>query len=724
MARKSKKVDDEIEPGKTDSKDTDSPQQATEEKENWANKPESDIYEKSLKIYQTLKMAYRNREEADEANVEYWNIYNAQPDDNQVYNGNSRCYVPVVRDSINARSKRALKQLFPQKFTHVEAVGSDGDIPYPQLSMLEHYIRKVKLKSVCRSMLISGDVTGQWCLYVDWLRDIRNVSNFIRRNPAVEAFEGEITDIEEEEEVVEDEEIVDEGPVITDFAVEDMVIVPPTCNDVEKAEVVCIKLRMNKEAVERMVDEGIFVIPDESEIGDWIKNQKTKEKVNPPKSRASDAGIKVSGTDNYALIYEATVRFKVDGKKSLFYVYYAGDKQILGIIKAPQWGQKRPIITAPVERISGSAFGISKIEAVKWMQWNVNDFWNMGQDSAMYSLLPIVMTDPEKNPNYAAMVYGLAAVWPTSPESTKFANFPQLWKDSMEMVVSIKQQINESLDANAMMMGQMPKGRKNAGAVGAQQQEQSVSIIDHAERFEEEILNPLMERFFEYDTQFREEDLTVLTMGEIGVKAAMTTIPPFQWENRFMFQWTGTEYVMNMQRMQQQIATMNVLRGIPPQQLNGLKLNISPILKILTENVFGSELSTQILIDDKNKFTVSPEIEDEMMMNGIPVDVHDIDDDVQHLQVHAEAGKMHGDPTGILRTHMQAHMQQLQKKRQMAQAAMQPQPQQGAPGVPGGAGSGVAGTPRIGAQPQMPRPGQNPAGTIHPDAIAGGTPRG
>ena len=202
MARKSKKVDDEIEPGKTDSKDTDSPQQATEEKENWANKPESDIYEKSLKIYQTLKMAYRNREEADEANVEYWNIYNAQPDDNQVYNGNSRCYVPVVRDSINARSKRALKQLFPQKFTHVEAVGSDGDIPYPQLSMLEHYIRKVKLKSVCRSMLISGDVTGQWCLYVDWLRDIRNVSNFIRRNPAVEAFEGEITDIEEEEEVV------------------------------------------------------------------------------------------------------------------------------------------------------------------------------------------------------------------------------------------------------------------------------------------------------------------------------------------------------------------------------------------------------------------------------------------------------------------------------------------------------------------------------------------
>ena len=73
------------------------------------------------------------------------------------------------------------------------------------------------------------------------------------------------------------------------------------------------------------------------------------------------------------------------------------------------------------------------------------------------------------------------------------------------MCQSIKGQIHESLDVNEMMMGASPKGRKNAGAVGSQQQEQSVAVLDHAERFEEEILNPLMERFFEYDCQFRED---------------------------------------------------------------------------------------------------------------------------------------------------------------------------------------------------------------------------
>ena len=142
-------------------------------------------------------------------------------------------------------------------------------------------------------------------------------------------------------------------------------------------------------------------------------------------------------------------------KKELAYVYYAGENEIIGIIKAPQWGQKRPVLSAPVDRLSGSFNGVSKIEAVKFLQWNLNDFWNMGQDSAMYSLLPVVMTDPEKNPNYAMMVFGLAAVWPVDPNSTKFQSFPQLWKDSVQMCGAIEARIHQSLESNEAMMGKL-----------------------------------------------------------------------------------------------------------------------------------------------------------------------------------------------------------------------------------------------------------------------------
>jgi hypothetical protein len=425
------------------------------------------------------------------------------------------------------------------------------------------------------------------------------------------------------------------------------------------------------------------------------------------------------------LIYEATARIKFDGEKEqLAYIYFAGENTIIGIIKAPQWGQKRPIISASVDRISGSFYGVSKVEPVKYLQWNLNDFWNMGQDSAMYSMLPIVMTDPEKNPNYASMVIGLAAVWTCDPASTQFTNMPALWKDSVMMCQAIKSQINESLDCSDMAMGKSPPGRKNANAVAGQMQEASVPIIDHAERFEQEMLNPLLERFFEYDCQFREDNVTVLSMGELGVKAAMQEIPPQQWDNRYHFIWVGTDYVMSMQRMQQQIATMNVLRGIPPQQLNGKKLDITPILQMLVDSVFGAELSPQILIDERDQQSMSPEIENELMTNNMPVEVHEGDNDVEHIQSHQSNAKLTGDPTGLERMHLQKHVMQLQKKRQAAMMAQQPQPQPGLMGMPGGAGPGVAGTPRPGAQPGVPQGAQQPAGAIHPDVIEGGQPRG
>ena len=319
------------------------------------------------------------------------------------------------------------------------------------------------------------------------------------------------------------------------------------------------------------------------------------------------------------------------------------------------------------------------------------------------------------------MVYGLGAVWPTSPQDTQFAEFPQLWKESIGLCQSIKAQIYESMDCNDMMMGKAPSGRKNAQAVGAQMQEQSIPIMDHAEYVEEEMLNPLIERFFEYDCQFREKDLTVITMGPIGVKSKMQQIPPQEWGNRYTWSWVGTDYVQNMQRMQQQISTMNVLRGIPPQQLGGKKLDITPILEVLVQNVFGAELGQRILVDERNMYSVSPDIEDEMMLNNIPAEIHEADNDLEHIQEHQKTAALSKDPTGMFRMHIQKHMMQLQQKRQ---TAMGQQQQQGMPGVPGGAGPGVAGTPRMGAQVSGPQGMQQPNGAIHPDAMAGGVGRG
>lgn len=716
MARAKKRIDDdEPESATTDSK--------AEPVDNWADKPDSDPYQDALKLYTLVQKSYDNKDEQADRIEEYWNIHSAVPDDNQQYNGNSTGYIPAVRDAINARTKRALKQLFPQNNKHVEGLSSDGHTPFTQLSLLEHYIRKTKLKSTVRSDLIAGDVTGQWNLRVDWTTSERSVTRLVKRNPIMQQLDGEniadleIEDTSQEDEDTEQEDIIEETPEVVDFATEDLAVVPPTCVNLQKAKAVATRLRMSADKVREMVDEGVFILPADTDIEDFCKVDQSRDRKSPPKKQTSDAGVKTYGTDKYALIYEVYTKLDFGGEhRESGIIYYAAPTVIVGIIKNPLWSGKIPIISEPVERMQGSFFGKSKIEPVKFLQWNLNDFFNMGVDSAQYSLLPIWAVDPLKTPQWANLTMGLAAIWPVSPADVKPITSPQLWKDSAAFCDVIKKQIWESLDVNPGMMGQMPQGRKNAQMMGKMQQEQEINITDHASRYEDVVLNPLVEMLFEFDQQFRDGELMIESRGEIGVKAKMETIPVQQWGERYFFRWSGTSFMVGMQLMQQQTGWVNVLKGIPPQMLGGLTLDLTPFLMSGTENMFGPEIAPRILIDKRNQYKIDPEVENEILANGMPVEVHEADEDPEHLQAHMKAASMNGDILGLYKAHMQMHMMQMQKKREMQMAQQKPP---GAPGGPGGGGPGVAGGPKPGAMPGPPRPGgQQPPGAVHSDQMA------
>ncbi len=708
------RVDSKAAPGALESGET---------PENFADDEESEIYKEAKKFYPLLQSAYNNKQEQCDRIEEYWNIYQCKLDSNQAYTGNSQCYVPAVRDCVNARAKRTLKQLFPASHKHVSAVGADKEIPYAQLSLIEHDIDAMRLKEIVRSDLVAGDVTGQWNLYIDWTRSYRRITELVKRNPELESIEGDevgLVDPSEEEDATEESDILEEGPEVVDFATEDLAVVPPTVSDIERAEVVSIRLRMSKAKVFQMLEEGVFVKKEgETDEVFWESLQGASQpdgymnKKDSDKARSENAGIKTAGTNKYLLCYEATAKLSFDdeeneGKKvkRLAYIYYANQNRIVGIIKAPQWGGKRPVLSAPVDRVKGSFFGQSKIEPVKFMQWNLTDYWNMGQDSAMYSLLPIWAADPLKNPNWASMVMGLAAVWPISPNDIKPMTQPQLYKESMSICDAIKRQIWESMDVNEVMMGKMPQGRKNNALMGAVQQEQMANIMDHAERYEEAMLNPLVERLMEYERQFRTLSVLVIMRGEIGVKAKMEQVNPQQFGERYRLQWAGTSIIKGQQLNQMRIAWMNVLRGVPPQQLNGRKLDVTPILEMGTEDLFGPELTQKILVDERNMFTVPPDVENEMMHNNLPAQVHEADEDQAHIVSHMSAARLTGDLQGRFRAHIAAHTMAMQGKLQRQMGQMQ-----GAPGVPGGAKPGVPGAPRMGAQVAGPRPGaQNPPG--------------
>ena len=270
-------------------------------------------------------------------------------------------------------------------------------------------------------------------------------------------------------------------------------------------------------------------------------------------------------------------------------------------------------------------------------------------------------------------------------------------------------------------------GKKPSQAQVAQEQQVALeSSADNIALIQEGVLSQVLEWFYELDYQYRTEAVTVKKYGQFGLQATMDQVEPWQVRDRYEFRWYGTEAFKSTQQVQQMISWANVLRGTPPDQLNGRKVDIGPMLEHITEITCGPRLASFTLVDKRHEMTMLPELENQLLRNLFPVQVHPGDDDVAHLHSHiAEFGmdvlQVHPGDDIIAqndRGHCLMHMQQMQAK---AQAAAGQQP--GLPGTPGGAGPGLPGQPRPGAGAQMPTGPQAPPGVIRPDAMATLPPR-
>ena len=643
------------------------------------------------------------KDQVDDTN-DYWKIYNCQLTDNQIYDGDSQTYVPAVKDCVDARRKRFTTMLFPNAGRQLEVISESGDQPTDTVALLQHHIRFAKLRNQLPPVFINGDVEGQWSFMVDWVRRERKVTRKVK-----DSIPG--TDFEWED--IREETVIEEGPEITIIPSNDLWVFPATVAHIQDAEIVAVKYRWTKEKLRQKVKEGWLLkepVEDMIEAGTMDAGDKWSGK-----QRAKDAGQDIKSNNKFECVYMIYTKMKLDSSKKEPTIIFLGEKkEVLGVVANPYWSKKINIISHAADPIAGSFWGQSKIKAVADTQYQLNDVVNMGLDSALYALLPIVMTDPLKNPRVASMIMGKAAIWETNPNDTKMLSFPALYQHALTLKQDLKAQIAESMEVNDAMLGKAPPGRKNAQAVAQQQQEGLATINDVVKRFESGPCDELLEWFYELDLQFREDDLLTIKYGEHGQRTIMERIPVKQWEDRYYFHWTGTDQLAGPQRIQQLISGINVFRGLPPQVLNGRKLDLGPAVDQLAQLMFGPTLAGQILIDQRHQWTVQPEIENEMLANGFDLPVSPYDDQQKHMQMHEQAAHATQDRTGAFRRHIMEHVKAIQA--QVAQA--NPQQGPGQPGTPGAQGQpGIAGMPRPGAMPMQGRPGQQPPGAVHQDQM-------
>lgn len=680
---------------------------------------DKEIEDACLELYADIEKGFSDQMERANAQMDWWDMFNCELGPKQFYSGNSKVFLPFVHDAIKARKVRFTNQIFPPSGKNVEVITSENK-PEALMSLLEFYIRKTRLRSaVIPSLLVNGDVEGQYNIYMGWTTNEHHVTWRVEKKPTLE--DDPDIEIDEEDEAywdIEEETVVHSYPDVEILPDADVLVLPQTARNAGEALSMggsaTVIRRWTKARVQQLIRDKEIDKERAEQLLAIFANRTASETPNKDEHIVDSAGIKKESGKMFCLVYETWAMINIKGERRICRIRFGTDRLVLSCKRNPFWCDQVPLISAPANRVDGSFKGRSDMKLVETIQIAANDFINEGLDSATYAMMPIVMTDPAKNPRTGSMQLSVAAIWETSPQDTKFAVFPPLYQHALEVVGSFRQQIFQTLSVNPAMIptSQSKGGKTNQAQVAQEQQVDILTTADVVTGLEGDVLTPVLRWFVYLDHQYRDKDLTLRQFGPVGNTMNMEIIKPVQMDRRWEVRWFGVEAARSAQQMQLQMAGLNMVKGIPKELYPGFELNMAPVLQTFLENLFGPRVAALVFQDMKKKLGLQAQFENELLEEGFPVPVNVVDNDQEHMQSHQAAMQQSGDdPSGVFRAHIMDHMQQMQKKNAM-QAL---QAKQGLP--PPGGQPPQNGGPRQGANSQGPRGGQNPPGVIHQDRL-------
>lgn len=718
--------------------DEDEPEAVDRERDLLGNRPRRDqdgnqqpgtpIRRRLDELFTTVHKGFEDQKERSDAQEDYWDCYNCDANGNRYYNGIADIYFPIVHDAVEALVTRWVNQMFPAAGRYVEVIAADGTQAAAYRSLLDHYIRERKFKTMIAEPLVrNGIIEGQVNLYTDWAevrRQIVSRETHAPRDPqtGIEGAGEEIDDIKEED-------IIEGFPVYEVLHDSDVLVFPPTADTIDEALAAgggcAIARRWTKATIDKLAEAGTIRTDEAKSLKDEMKRMEAGSNIERHLLEA--VGIHPGGKQ--CTVWEVWTMLPLSdkgtysekGEDRLCRVFLGPHRAQLGAKRNPYWNDRCPVHSIPLKKMAGVFKGPSLISYVDSLQYEANDAANEGADAATLSAMPIIMRDTAKG--NGPLVLNQAAIWDYPKDAINVLAFPDLTPRAATRVQLAIQAIFQAMGVNPSMLPQQTRTGKPSQAQIAQ--EQQVDLLTTAMAvtvLEEGIFTPAMAWTVDLDYQFRDRNLSVRMFGEMGKQAEMQEIAPLQNRHGFTFIWRGgTQARQNANMMQQGTAWLNVMQTPGVQQAltaNGYKWNPVPIIQSQTDTIFGPELGQLTIIDQREQLSWDPEEENAALIAGFEVPVHPFDDDMRHMQSHMQALQQQGDPHQTLQIHLQNHMKQRQAKTIQALIAAQQQAmgqQLGGPGPQPAQGPQGAGAPQPGAVPAQPRGLKQAPGAIHPD---------
>lgn len=646
----------------------------------------------------------------------YWNCYLCIHDGHQAYSGDTEIYFPAIYDAVEARVTRFSNQLFPPTGQHVEADGEDLAAVRARTSLIEDYIRRSGMAKTNPQLIVNGDVEGHYWLYVDWNFEERTVVKRIKRQ--LDIGYGPLGTVDD----LVEETVPEACPMASIVSDCDVLIMPATARSpedaIEQGGSVTILRRWTEPKIKQLMDMGLIDKQKGQKLIDEM-SKKPKGGDNYPdaeKRQACAAGLQGSGREKHALIYETWSKEEIDDERRICQTFYGGDKFVLHCHRNPLWCDRLPLQGEPVRAIHGSCKGRSPLShGVADLQYYVNDIVMEAANSSLRGMIPIATIDPIGFARWKDCVYAQGAVWPVAPNNVQFLQFPPIYEHAGAIISENVGQIMRTLGVNPAMITQGYRNKKPTQAEVAQEHAVDLLTTANAVSALERLYSRVLLLFDAMDYQYRDTVVTVRSYGDLGIRAEMEKIDPFQEDKAVHYNWYGVAQIRATQQLQQGVGFFNVMKGIPPQMYQGYRINLAPAITSWCNSIFGATLGRKVFEDIRGQLSMSPDVENALMTQGMMMPVHALDNHQEHLQSHAQMLQETGDPQGTFRDHILKH--------QIAMAQMASAQVQAAQPQAGNQQAAAKSMPRQGAQPGQQRPAQQPPGAIHQDRMPMSMPR-
>lgn len=336
--------------------------------------------------------------------------------------------------------------------------------------------------------------------------------------------------------------------------------------------------------------------------------------------------------------------------------------------------------------------------STQYMQYEMNSKAEQGMDSATLAINPIAVIDPGLAGGGQDFDVEPGAKWWANPQGVHFTSMPDLTEVAQRAISNLKAMMGDYSDRSPALPPQLMG--KSRTATQSEIVSDSLSIDNKHFQIQNEImiLQPMLSQWEALADQNLDDDQIVMILGRRASDLRRTMLNKRTLLGRYQYFWKVSSSMQNRAILGRQMLDMiKVLTMLPPQLIQGLKIDWAEIIKVLWTDGFKLQDADRILGIPEEMASQDAEAENKMAALGLELEVLPGDDDDEHLSIH---GKDIEKPKNemqklLLMQHVMEHNRQKQRKQQaMQQMQVMMQQQQQMAMLQAASGQGGQGGPR------------------------------